>query len=636
MSDEVKSKIAELEKELYSKDFKTHRVLDILPQKEEVPAPSWSKEETDELMRKEESAALKHHILMKKFVQFSIGFFAVAVLVALFIWWRGSNIVSGENILIDIAAPVAVSGGESFETKLTISNNNKVSIESATLFVEYPVGFYSVSNKAELPRASKDLGMILSGQSVTEKIDTLLYGEENTSKEVKVVLEYRMAGSNATLKKITTYSTRIASSPVNIKLSVPEEIGSGQAVEFTIDVASNSKDPIDALVVNAVYPFGFNFQSATPAPMSGDNVWKIPGLATQEKRTIKIRGVIEGQEGEEKITRISVGTENPKDERLIGIVYNATTESSLVKKPSLALDIAINNNKSPITVSQLGKSVRVDIAWQSNNPTKITDATIEVKIKGDALDKYSLYASSGGFYRSIDNTIVWNKSTTPEFSSIEPGMRGSVSFSFAPVALGVDATRLIKNPQVIFDIRASALGLEGTTPVGGIATFLTRSVRFETDMRLSAKGLYFSGPIRNVGPIPPRVDNKTTYTVSLGARSSINNISNVQVKTTLPIYVEWLGVVYPEGEDVTFNENTREVVWNAGRVPSGGSREASFQISLLPSISHVNRSPALTGDLSLVATDDFTKTEVSDNRSYLTTHLSSDPLFPINGASVVD
>ncbi len=636
MLDDVKSKISELEKELYSKDFKQHRVEDILPHKETPKAQSWDAEGEAVSIRQDEVASLKRHDMMKKFVKYSVWFFALAVMVAVFICWRGSNIVSGGNIPIDISAPVTASGGEPFETKFTITNSNKVAIEASTLFIEYPVGFYSAPNMVEIPRISKNLGVITPGQSISETVNTLLYGEENTSKEVRVTLEYRMAGSNATLKKTTTYSVRVSSSPVNIKLSIPKEVSSGQEIELAIEVSSNSKDPIGALLVDATYPTGFVFMSATPAPTYGENVWRIPGLTPQEKRTIKISGVIEGQESEEKVTKISVGTEDKKDERIVGIIYNAAAESSVITKPFLALDLAVNNNRSQNNVTSLGKGVRVDVFWQSNNPTKVTDAVVEVKLKGAALDKYSLYASGGGFYRSIDNTIVWDKTGSQELAVIEPNARGTMSFSFSPIALGVGADRIIKNPQIIFEARARAKRVSDVSSSESISTFVSRSVKFETDIRVGAKGLFFSGPFQNIGPIPPQADKETTYTISLTAQNSSNNVSNTIVKTTLPIYVKWMNMVSPEGEDVTLNDNTGEVTWNVGRIPAGGSRDTSFQISFTPSVSHINRAPLLTGDITILATDDFTKTEVRDKKPALTTYISGDPQFSPNDANVVN
>ncbi|MFZ2832092.1 MAG: hypothetical protein WAZ40_02975 [Minisyncoccia bacterium] len=636
MAEDVKSKISELEKELYSTDFKSHRVEDVFTRKEPVVAPSWGAEEPSPAQAYLNSNPPKPRSFMKKFFALSLVFFLIAVGVSAYIWTHDANLISGENIPINIEQPVAVGGGEPFETKFSVTNSNKVSIEAATLFLEFPAGFYSVPESAELPRLSKDLGIITPGQSVSETINTMVYGEENTNKEVQVTLEYRMAGSNATLKKTTSYAVKIASSPVNIKLSIPKEVSSGQEVEFTVDIGSNSKNPIGTLLVEASYPLGFTFVSANPSPTYDTKIWRLSGLAPQEKRTIHIRGVVEGQESEEKFTKISVGTESAKDEREIGIMYNATNESSLITKPFLAIEVAVNNNKTTENIASLTEGVKVDIFWKSNNPVKVTDGVIEVKLKGAALDKYSLYTSGGGFYRSVDNTIVWEKTESQDLATIDPGEQGMVGFNFNPIPLGIDAGRLIKNPQIIFEVRARARQVTDTPGAETISTFLSRNVKFETDIRLGAKGLFFSGPFQNTGPIPPQADKETTYTIVLTARNSANNISSTVVKTTLPMYVKWLGKISPDGEDIAFNESTGEVTWNVGRIPAGGQRDGAFQVAMTPSVSHINRAPFLTGEINIVAIDDFTKTEVHDKKPAINTYISGDPQFSPNDANVVN
>ncbi len=112
MPNDIKSKIASLEKELYSKDFKPHEVDDSLERKKpSVVAPSWNTEDEAVSLLEEKIKAEKHHKIMKKFLIVSVGFFVLAASVASFVWWRGANIISGENITIDITAPNTVAGG---------------------------------------------------------------------------------------------------------------------------------------------------------------------------------------------------------------------------------------------------------------------------------------------------------------------------------------------------------------------------------------------------------------------------------------------------------------------------------------------------------------------------------------------
>ncbi len=635
MSDDTKSRIALLEKELYSKDFKPHEVDDTLERKEALSVPSWDTKAEAALFLEEKVTTEKHHKIMKKFFLISIGFFLIAAAVAGFILWRGSNIISGENIVIDITVQNAVVGGEQFEAKFLVTNNNKVSVEAATLFLEYPEGFYRVNDKSELPRVSIDLGSIASGEAIAESITALLYGEENTQKDVSVVLEYRMAGSNAIQKKVRTYTIKISSSPVNVSLGILNEASSGQDIEMLIDVQSNSQNSQENLLLTVAYPFGFLFRSAEPSPTYDTNVWDMGTLKAQEKQVIKIRGIIEGQEGEEKVTKVSVGARSQKDDRQIGVAYNTTTESLVITRPFLSMDIAIDDNRSPEYSVSFGKRIRADVFWQNNNPTKITDAVIEVKLKGVVLDRFSVYSAGGGFYRSIDNTIVWDKSVDPSLAVLEPGAKGEVSFSFSPIVLGVEAVRNIKNPEITLEVKARARRASDGGISDEISTFASRKIRIGTDLRLAVKGLYYSGPFTNKGPLPPKAENETTYTVHWTVRNASNNVSNISVKTTLPLYVKWLGKTSPDGDDITYDNNRAEVTWNAGRILAGGMREGAFQISFTPSLSQLNTSPLLTGDSFLSGFDDFTKTELSDRKTSVRTIISSDPKFSPNQGSVV-
>lgn len=641
MPDDTKSKIAELEKELYAKDFKVEHDDQFIPQTrpEVVPAQDWNKAEEaaqfsrDILHTTERQENIKK--MTKKILIGSVAFFVVAASVAGYVWWKGSNIISGENISIDVVAPLAVTGGEPFTSKFTIANNNKASIEEATIYLEYQSGFYNAETKTELPRTSEKLGQILSGQVATYSTNTILYGEENSQRDVQIVLEYRMTGSNAILKKTSSYTVKISSSPINIKLDVLKEVSSGQQVEFAINLESNSSDPMDNLLMEASYPLGFTFKSADPAPHYGTTVWNLGSLAPQEKRVIKVRGVVSGQEGSEGITKVSIGVKSPRDDRTLGVVYNSVSESTLITKPSFAISLSVNGEQAPEYSVVLGKGVRVDVLWQNNNPTKVTDGVIEVAIKGDLLNRYSIYAGGGGFYRSIDDTIVWNKSGSPDLRSMDAGAKGSFSFSFSPITTGADTGRIVKNPQINLSAKATVRGTSESGSTGDIVTYLTRNIKIETTLSLTTKGLHFSGPFQNTGPMPPKAEKETTYTIVWNVRNTSNNVSNVLVKTSLPIYVKWLGKISPQSENLSYQTDGAQVTWNVGAIPSGGSREVAFQISLLPSLSQINQFPSLTGDTTLSGFDDFAKTGLSDQKTGIRTLLTGDPQFVQSQGAVV-
>jgi hypothetical protein len=104
------------------------------------------------------------------------------------------------------------------------------------------------------------------------------------------------------------------------------------------------------------------------------------------------------------------------------------------------------------------------------------------------------------------------------------------------------------------------------------------------------------------------------------------------VRATLPSYIDWTGVKNPTSENITYNKDTHEVIWNAGSVASGtglgsSSKEAAFQISFLPSTSQLGTVPELVGQAKITGIDKVTGTQVDYTIASMTTNFSSDPSY---------
>jgi len=148
-------------------------------------------------------------------------------------------------------------------------------------------------------------------------------------------------------------------------------------------------------------------------------------------------------------------------------------------------------------------------------------------------------------------------------------------------------------------------------------------------LSLSSKINYSLGPFSNSGPIPPKADLMTTYTVTWSLSNSSNDVSEVEVSARLPSYVGWLANFTPSNENLSYNSTNGVVTWDVGHLDNGTgfgapSREISFQISLLPSLSQVGIRPTLVGETELRGIDDFTGANLDSTKGALTTRLSSE------------
>ena len=148
-------------------------------------------------------------------------------------------------------------------------------------------------------------------------------------------------------------------------------------------------------------------------------------------------------------------------------------------------------------------------------------------------------------------------------------------------------------------------------------------------MELSAKTLYNDGPFSNTGPIPPKVDKPTTYTISWAVSNSSNDLRNASVSGTLPLGVSWVGLTSPAKETVLYDDATRKVTWNLGDVKAGvgidtPARTAYFQISLTPSLPDVESLVTLVRGNAFQGVDTWSGSTLSPSPSDLTTSILLD------------
>ncbi len=641
--DEKKEKLNELEKKLYSRNTKgtddgfknnySESFSDNSKGEEIYVKDKWESSgpgKFDELASKVSFMANKKSNFINKILIFSVFFFLIAIGISAFIFLGGGNMISSRNVEIEVVGPISVGGGQEVSFDINILNANNVDLSSASLLIEYPSGTKSPTDLSkELDREKFAIDSIKSGQKYTQNIKAVFFGEKESVKEIKISLEYRVENSSALFYKEKVYEVSISSAPVIITPIYPKEINSGQEVVFEMEIVSNSKDKIDNFLVKNEYPFGFVFKSASPTPSFGDNTWSIKNFNPGEKRKIRIVGSILGQDNEEKVFRISSGTANPVDEREISVLMYELVESVLIKKSFIGLDLLIEGSSSDY-VAKNDDRIDVSINLINNLASKIYDLSIESFLSGGAFNEESVSVGQGGFFSSSNDSIVWDKKSILNFGELSPGSSSSFNFSLVP-NLNI---RSGSKPEINISVVAKALRVNENGSVEEISSVETRKIILATDLTLFSKVVRSIGNIENYGPIPPVVDTKTSYTIMWKIKNSLNQVSNVEVKASLPSYVKWTGEKYPSSENINYNESLNQIVWNVGSVFSNSSKEVQFQIEILPSISQTGQSPLLLNEASVGGVDKITGSRLDFKVGALDTKFSSDPSYKLGDEKV--
>ena len=633
------NRLEELKSKLFSKTYKmpdlTHGGFS-RQQKKDIP-DSWNTKEEE--VKIEEKFYMKTS-LFKKFFIFSIIFFVIALGFAIYMFLGGGNTVSNENIDISILGNAFTAGGEELPLQIEIINKNNSPLELADLLVEYPKGS-SVDLSQDAERLRSSLGTIPAGGVRNENVKVVLFGEQGSIKPLKISLEYRIQGSNAIFVKEKPYEVSISSAPINLSIEAPTEASPNQDVVLNVKSILNATKAASKILVKLDYPVGFQFVSAKPSPSFGDNVWSLGDLAPGAERDISVVGkMVDVYDGEEKTFHIFTGSQSDSDKSSIGVVFNSLGHTVLIKKAFIEAKLYVNGIYQREYAVNTKTPIQGEIRWANNLETRISDLEIRAKISGNAVDRRTI-SSQRGFYNSSLDTIIWDKNSMSEFEEINPDDSGSVGFSLSPASLVSGSGGMISDPSVTIEV-----SITGKQPLEGNAVKVlnnseSKIIRVTSDVGLAGKAIYYSGPFTNTGPIPPKADQETTYTIVWSLSNSANNISKAKLVSTLPPWVRFTNAFSPSSEDLTYNASTKEIVWNIGAIPkgvgiTGSEREISFQVGLTPSLSQLGTSPVIINDAVLTGHDDFANVDIRVNKGSLNTRLSNDSLFPTGGDRVIE
>ena len=563
----------------------------------------------------------------------AVAFFFVASIIAVLFLFYGTRSVSTDRVDLGINGPTSIASGDTVQFVITIENRNPAPISSTLLTVEFPEGTRAADNTSEsLSRYTDTVGDVMPGERATRTARAVISGAANQVVTVPVTFEYRIEGSNAVFVKEEQHTFTITSSPVSLSVTALDESASGQPITLSVTARANGIEPVQDVAVLGEYPFGFQVQSAEPAPAAGD-LFMLGTLAPGETKTIRVTGILSGQQGDERVFRFTAGTPGGAGREALAVTYTTQESSVFITRPFLGVALSLNRDESDTVIVRAGTPVQGALSWTNTLPTTVLDAQISVKLSGDALDSRAV-SSSNGFYRSSDQTIVFNRDTNSRLRELQPGDTGGGSFT-VPMKTGA-ALNALRSPTMKFEVSVSGRRIGETGVSENVTSTVTKTVKVSTDLTLSTRAVRTIGPFTNTGPWPPVADQETTYTILMNAANTVNSVGGARVTATLPSYVTFTGKVSPADGSVTYNASTREVTWVVGDMSAGSSgHSAAFQVGLLPSTSQQGTSPVLVFPQTISGFDRFVEKQVTSTVSDITTKTTTDPGYTTSSGNVV-
>ena len=563
-----------------------------------------------------------------KFFLLSLIFFIGALGVSGYLVLKGTNTVSPQNIDLQVVAPSLIDGGKQASLQVLISNRNQSILQNADLIIDYPDGARDINDQTKpLTHERISIGDIPPGGQVKRTISGVFYGQEGAEQKVKVSLEYSVPVSNAVFDKVADGGTfTIGSSPVTVTIASPEEAISGQPFGIDVMVQSNATTPIDNVVVEGQYPFGFTFGKSNPNVSSGQMLWRLGTLAPGAKQIIHIDGTLDGQDSDQRVFRFSVGSDPDQTNATLKVAFLSVPQTLTIHKPFIAATITVNGQTGKNISIPVGQPVSGTINWTNNLTDSVANLELVLSLAGPVLDQTSISASSG-FFQSSNSTITWSKDQDATFGRVPPGASGVASFTFSTLPPSTGST-LYTNPTVSLNLAVAGTRQDESKVPESVASAASAQILVSTALLFKASAVHFSGTTPNTGPMPPVAEQKTTYGIVWTITNSSNTIANGVVTATLPQYVTYVGS--DVGSGISYKASSRTVTWNLGDIKAGAgyslpARVGTFQVALTPSVSQVGQNPTLTGLAHFTGQDRFAQVGLDASVPGPTTALAPEP-----------
>jgi hypothetical protein len=545
----------------------------------------------------------------------SIGllFFIGAAAVASFIMFAGNNTISGDNITLSVTGQNTVGAGEVLPFQVAVSNQNGVPVQSATLIIEYPDGTQSATDGKELSIERKQLDTIGSGELINVELDARVFGEENQDREIRVSIDYRISGSNATFhKEAEPLYVKIGTSPVVVTFNALKAVSAGEEYVLPLTIQSNANVPLTDMLVKMSYPNGFDFSESDPETVSGEDVWRIATLKPGEKKVITVKGIMTGRADDSFKFTALVGNAQKDNKNTLSSIFAQAESEVVIEEPFLKSEIAVNGRIGDTIVITKNEAAGVRITLLNTLDTIIYDARVSVEVQGNAFNEFSIF-SSEGYYNSSKNTISWDSTDTQSLKEILPGQKSYLSFDLKPDRETENA------PTITLKITIHGQRIYENQVPQALDGVVTQIIKVQSVASILTKTLYDSGPFENSGPLPPVAEKTTTFTLNFIAKAGVNALKDAVMTAELPQHVKWLNTV-SEGDSITYNANTRMVTWDIGAIDANSMQSAYAQVSLTPSVMQIGTSPNLLEKQKVVGIDQFTGTKVTTSGSIARTN----------------
>lgn len=506
------------------------------------------------------------------------------------------------KVALEITTPGEVQSGSEGVVKTVVTNADSKTLEGLELELVYPSGVVYVSSN---PSAQNLSGSIFSlpnlspGQNVAVLTRLRYEGGVGENRQVVAKLKYKLSGLSAEFAKQSQASTKLVAAGVTLDIQGPPSATNSELVAYTLRYTNQSQQNLDRVRVKVVLPPGFQFASSQPAPSQGKDTWDILGLQVNQSGQITISGAYQSATpGQAALVSAELLVSDTNGGYFTQAQASFTTQ--IAETPLLVTQTWSGKTGGNLVTNQ-GEGLQYRIEFKNNAPVAARGVRIVFSVESLTTDLSTLSAEGAAIN---GNTVTWTGASSPALEVLNPNESGAVSVSVRIKDPPIKDRST--NPVVVTSVKIISNEYDAYFPGNKI------EIKLNTQTGLQGFASFTSGPK------PPKVGQKSTYTITLSLRNTFNEVTNASFTALIPNTngFDMGSVTKAEADKVTYDPSTGRLNWNVGTVQAHTGvfspvRSLQFQVSAIPSSAQIGRSIPLLKSASFTAIDSFTQNPIN-------------------------
>ncbi len=291
----------------------------------------------------------------------------------------------------------------------------------------------------------------------------------------------------------------------------------------------------------------------------------------------------------------------------------------------LKTEIKINGEAQ--VVINPGEDLEYTILYQNSGAGDLYDVAVKINLEGAPIDLLQ-FSSGQGTLRG--GAIVWTKDQISDFTKLPPGAKGELNFRVSTNQIAEPA-RVLNFGSFLKSWWEISYKLESDFGEAKKFQSAAREDKFNSDLVLGNVARYYTeeGDQLGLGPLPPKVGEKTTYWIFWSINNNLNDLSDASASAILPANVFWTGKMSVALGELTYNSARRQINWKVGDVSRYTGEEwpklgVAFEVALTPTSEQIGSEPALLEQIKIFGEDKFTGKFLEREGTGLTTNLIYD------------